>query len=167
VIRYLLLPLLTLLISTAHAALYKVQPGKLHQKGKIIVKILPDDVNFRVQMDYQVKKKDYVPVPEKLLNGSKTMDFPPAFRTEAGYKELERKKVMNVKKAQLRFKRRGDVAGLKNAYFIEVRPINKKSKVEIIYHPSLPSVGWYEVDITFLSKIPVLNGYELKAVLRR
>ncbi len=151
----------------ASSANYKVKPGKLHRKGKVIVNILPDAEQFRVKMDFDVKKKDYVPVPAKLLKGSTVMEFPNKFRTEAGYKELEKKKTMSIHKAELRFQKRSDAGGLKNAYFFEVRPTNKKSKIEIIYHPSLPSVGWLKVDITFLSNIPVLDGYELEAILKQ
>lgn len=151
----------------ANSANFKVKPGKLHRKGKVIVNILPDTEKFRVKMDFDVKKKDYVPVPAKLLRGSTVMEFPKKFRTEAGYKELEKKKDMSIYKADLHFVKKGNVGTLKDAYFFEVRPTNKKSKIDIIYHPSLPSVGWLEVDITFLSNIPVLDGYELEAVLKQ
>ncbi len=160
---FLLLPLAL----AANSANYKVKPGKLHSKGKVIVNILPDIEQFRVKMDFDVKKKGFVPVPAKLLRGSTVMEFPKEFRTEAGYKSLEKKKNISIHKADLRFRKRADVGKLKQAYFFEVRPTNKKTKIEIIYHPSLPSVGWLEVDITFLSKIPVLDGYELEAVLKQ
>lgn len=150
-----------------NSADFRVKPGKLHRKGKVIVNIVPDPEKFRVKMDYDVKKKDFVPVPSKLLRGSTIMEFPRKFQSEAGYKELEEKKVMDIHKARLIFVKRGDVGELKDAYFFEVRPTNKKSKIEIIYHPDLPSVGWLEVDITFLSNIPVLDGYELEAQLKR
>lgn len=163
IIAYLILPLAL----AANSANFKVKPGKLHRKGKVIVNILPDTEQFRVKMDFDVKKKDFVPVPGRLLRGSTVMEFPKKFRTEEGYKELEKKKVMSIHKAQLRFVKRDDVNGLKKAYFFEVHPTNKKSKIDIIYHPDLPSVGWYAVDITFISPIPVLNGYELEARLKR
>jgi hypothetical protein len=146
---------------------YKVLPGTLHQNGKVVVNVLPDQDHYRVKMDYDVKKKELVPVPDKLLHGSTVMEFPQKFRTEQGYKDLEQKKTMKIRKAELRFIKRADYKDLKDAYFIEVRPTNKKSRIDIIYHPSLPSVGWMKVEITFLSKIPVLNGYELEAVLKR
>lgn len=151
----------------ANSANYQIQPGKLHRKGKVIVNILPDPEKYRVKMDFNVKKKEYVPVPGKLLRGSTIMEFPKEFRTEKGYKNLEKKKKISIHKADLKFIKRADVGNLKDAYFFEVLPTNKKSKIEIIYHPTLPSVGWLEVDITFLSEIPVLNGYELEAKLRQ
>ncbi len=163
IICFLLLPLAL----AGNSANFKVKPGKLHRKGKVIVNILPDTEQFRVKLDFNVKKKEFVPVPSKLLKGSTVMEFPKKFRTEAGYKELEKKKDMSIHKANLHFVKRADVGALKKAYFFEVRPTNKKSKIDIVYHPSLPSVGWLEVDITFLSEIPVLDGYELKAVLKQ
>ncbi len=165
--RFLSIIFIFLFSLTAFSAVFKVKPGKLHKNGKVVVNILPDKTKYLVEMKYKVKKKDLVPVPQKLLEGTKVMEFPKKFRTEAGYKELEKKKHMDIPKADLNFIRRGDVAGLKNAYFFEVKPTNKKSKIDIIYHPSLPATGWYEVDITFLSKLPVLDGYVLKAQLNQ
>lgn len=72
---------------------------------------------------------------------------------------------MDSPKAELRFVKRGDFDGFKDAYYIEILPKNKKSKIDVVYHPSLPAVGWSEVTITFLSNIPVLNGYQLAAKL--
>ena len=167
VTHFLLVFILLPIAFAANSADYQVQPGKLHRKGKVIVNILPDQEKYRVKMDFNVKKKDYVPVPGKLLRGTTIMEFPKEFRTEKGYKELEKNKTMSIHKADLRFVKREDVGDLKQAYFFEVHPTNKKSKIDIIYHPKLPSVGWLEVDITFLSNIPVLDGYELEAKLRQ
>lgn len=159
--------LLPISLCAADSAVYQVKSGKLHRKGKIVVNVLPDPEKYRVKMDYKVKKKEFVPVPQKLLEGTKIMEFPLKFRTEEGYKELEKEKIMVIHKAQLRFRKRADVGKLQDAYFFEVLPTNKKSRIDIIYHPDLPSVGWLEVDITFLSNIPLLNGYEIEANLRR
>ncbi len=149
------------------SAVFKVQPGKLHKKGKVVVNILPDKEKYMVEMEYSVKKKDLVPVPQKLLEGTKVMEFPQKFRTVAGYKELEKKKHMDIPKADLNFIKRADIGDLKDAYFFEVKPTNKKSKIDIVYHPSLPATGWLQVDITFLSNLPVLDGYVVKARLNR
>jgi hypothetical protein len=146
---------------------YEVEKGSLHKGGKFVVRILPETDKYKVVMDYDVEKKGFVPVPAKLLKGTKEMEFPKEFRTEAGYKELEKKGTMDIPKAQLKFVSRGDDGDLKNAYFIQVLPTNKKSKIDIVYHPSLPSVGWNRVTITFISPFPILDGYELKAVLKR
>lgn len=162
----LVLMIFTLNTFSQNAADYSVQKGKLHKDGKVVIVILPDTAKYKVQMKYDVKKKSLVPVPSRLLKGKTVIEFPEIFRTEAGYKALEQNKIMEIPKARLKFIKRGHHKNLKNAYFIEVHPINKKSKIDIIYHPSLPAVGWSRVEITFLSDIPVLNGYELVAELK-
>lgn len=163
-----LILILLFLVSYAFAqseANYKVLKGKLHKAGTVKVQILPEPAKYKVQMDYDVKKKDWVPVPSKLLKGKTVMEFPEEFKTETGYQHLEKQKSMEIPKAILKFVKRADFGNLKNAYFIQVLPINKKTKIDIIYHPSLPSVGWEKVQITFISKIPLLDGYELVAKL--
>lgn len=145
---------------------YNVLAGKLHKSGKVRVHILPETAKFKVQMDYDVKKKDWVPVPSKLLKGKTVMEFPDEFKTEAGYQNLEKQKSMAIPKAILKFVKKADFGNLKNAYFIQVLPTNKKTKIDIVYHPSLPSVGWEKVQITFISKIPLLNGYQLIAKIK-
>lgn len=145
---------------------YKVLPGQLHRGGKILVNILPDPVKYKVKMEYQVKAKDLVPIPSKLLKGEKVMEFPPEFKTEAGYKGLEKNKQLEIPKARLVFVKRADFGKLKNAYYLQVLPTNKKTKIDIIYHPSLPSVGWGRVVITFISKFPILDGYEIVAEIK-
>lgn len=159
-----LIPLMMSLTTAAQTtAQYKVQKGSLHKGGKITVTVLPDTDKYKVEMKYDVEKKALVPVPGSLLKGKKAIEFPQQFRTAAGYKDLESKKEMEIPKAVLKFVKRADYKSFKDAYFIEVHPTNKKSKIDIIYHPSLPSVGWARVQITFISNIPVLSGYELIA----
>lgn len=153
--------------SSATFADYKIKRGKLHEGGKVHVEILPDVKEFKVLMTFAVKKKKMVPVPAKLLKGDTTMEFPQEFRTEKGYKHLEKEKMMEIPKAHLQFLKRVDIPGQKKqAYLLKVIPTNKKTEIEILYHPSLPAVGWEKVEITFISKIPLLNGYEVKAQLK-
>lgn len=162
-ILLLLIAVLPSLVLAQSSAEYKVSPGSLHKSGNVFITVLPDENLFKVKMDYKVKKKDLVPVSSSLLRGSKTFDFPNSFRTVAGYIDLQKKGSMEIPKAKLNFIRRGDIGELKDAYFIEVLPTNKKSKIDIVYHPSLPSVGWRSVKITFISPFPILDGYELYA----
>lgn len=154
-------------IGAESSADYKVLKGSLHKKGKVVIRVLPDTDKYKVVIDFDVEKKTFVPVPSSLLKGSKEFIFPNEFKTEAGYKELEKKQTMDIPKAKLQFVRRGDDGDLKNAYFLQVLPTNGKTKIDLVYHPSLPSVGWNKVTITFISPFPVLDGYELKAELRR
>lgn len=153
-------------LNAATSADYKIKKGKLHEGGKVHVEILPESEKFKVLMTFAVKKKKYVPVPEKLLKGDTTMEFPDEFRTEKGYKHLEQAKTLEIPKARLQFVKRVPLPNQKKeAYLLKVLPNNKKTEIEILYHPSLPSVGWERVDITFISKIPLLDGYEVKAEL--
>lgn len=149
------------------SAEYRVSSGSLHRSGKVQVTVLPEIETFKVKMEYQVRKKDLVPVPSSLLRGEKVFEFPAEFRTEVGYKELEKKGEMDIPKARLKFVKREDLGEMKGAYFIEVHPTNKKSRIDITYHPQLPSVGWNSIKITFISPFPILDGYQLKAELKR
>jgi hypothetical protein len=164
---FLLLAVVSLDASSATSADYKVTKGKLHQGGKVHVEILPVKEQFKVQMTFAIKKKKMVPVPAKLLKGDTIMEFPDEFRTEKGYKHLEEAKIIDIPKARLHFIKRIDLPGqTKQAYLLKVLPTNKKTEIEILYHPKLPAVGWEKVEITFISKIPLLNGYEVKAELK-
>ncbi len=142
---------------------FNVLPGRFHKGGEIIVTVLPDDKKFDVEIKFGVKKKGYVPVPSSILQGTKTYEFPVEFRTEAGYKTLQEKGTLEIPKAVLKFIKRLDEGELKQAYLIEVLPTNKKSMIEILYHPSLPSAGWKQIKLTMISNIPFLGGYELRA----
>jgi hypothetical protein len=148
-----------------YSADYKIASGKLHKKGTAKISVLPDTNKYHVKLSYKLKEKDFVPVPKKFLNDEKVMEFPKEFRTVAGYKHLESVKSLEVNKAVIHFERRGDFGELKNAYFIEVRPTNKKSKINIVYHPSLPDAGWKQVTIKMISNIALLDGYKLVANL--
>lgn len=152
--------------TSATFADYKIQKGKLHEGGKVHVEILPMKERFKVEMTFAVNKKKYVPVPDKLLKGKTIMEFPDEFRTEKGYKHLEQAKIIDIPKARLQFIKRMPLPNFKTAgYLLKVLPTNKKTEIEILYHPKLPSVGWEKVEITFISKIPLLDGYEVKAQL--
>lgn len=142
---------------------YEIKKGKLHKGGDVKVEILPDQEKFKVKMSYDVEKKDFVPVPSKLLKGKTIMEFPEQFRTEDGYIELERKKEMDIPKAKLKFVRRINLLDDKKAYQIKVLPTNNKTEIDITYNPDVPSVGWSKVKITFISRIPLLDGYEIVA----
>lgn len=144
---------------------YQIKPGKLHKKGTVTVSVRPDLRTYVVDINYHLKKKSMVPVPDSLLSGKKTMEFPPEFRTEQGYKNLEKNGTVDIPKARLHFVRRVELTGAKGAgYLLEVKPTNKKSKLAITYHPSLPGTGWQEVRITLLSALPVVDGYEIIAI---
>lgn len=162
---YILTGLLLLAASSfgSDSADYEIKKGKLHKGGDVKVEILPDREKFKVKMTFDVEKKEFVPVPSSLLKGKTVMEFPEAFRTEDGYIELERKKEMDIPKARLKFVRRINLLNNRRAYQIKVLPTNNKTEIDITYNPDLPSVGWSKVKITFISRIPLLDGYEIVA----
>ena len=139
--KWLLTFILLTLSALATAADYLIAPGKMHQGGSADIVILPDASRYRVRMSYKLKTKDFVPLPKKFLQDAKVMELPREFRTLAGYQQLEKLKRMTMPKAELRFQKRADLPGLRGAYVIEVLPTNKKSRIEIVYHPSLPASG--------------------------
>ena len=57
------------------------------------------------------------------------MEFPVEFRTVKGYQQLEKQKTIKTAKAHLKFVKRAESEGLKDAYFVDVFPTNKKSKI--------------------------------------
>lgn len=158
--------ILTSIVHAEDSADYKIKKGKLHKGGKVQVEILPETDTFKVKMTYDVEKKNLVPVPSSLLEGKTIMEFPEQFRTEEGYIELERKKVMDIPKARLKFVRRINLLKGGRAYVLKVLPTNNKTEIDITYNPALPSVGWSKVVITFISPIPVLDGYEIVAEIK-
>lgn len=155
--------ILALLLSPllAFGSHYQIQPGQLHDKGDVEVEVLPDPARYQVVLTYQLHKKAMVPVPDGLLKGKKELELPVEFRTEEGYRKLAQAKKLQIPKAELVFIKRGDFEGLKNAYFLEVLPTNKKSKLHIVYHPSLPATGWKQVTITLF--LPLIETYDLVA----
>lgn len=158
--------ILSFLTYSGEIANYKIKKGKLHKGGNVKVEILPVPGTFKVKMTYDVQKKDFVPVPSKLLKGKTVMEFPEKFRTEEGYRELEHKQIMEIPKARLKFIRRINHLGGKHSYVIKVLPKNNKTEIDITYGPHLPNVGWSKVVITFISSIPLLDGYEIEAELK-
>ena len=153
-----------LLASTTFAgelATYYIHKGKLHSGGKASVEIIEEsDVNFSVKMDYEIFKKILVPIPDNALKGDTIVYLPPQFSNEAGYMELEMKKVMEIDKATLKFIRKTKWKNLADAYQILILPKNGKSKIEVTYHPSVAAAGWAKIAITFISPLPILNGYQ-------
>lgn len=142
---------------------YHIEKGKLHTGGIASVEITESNTQkYTTKLNYEIYKKILVPIPDSQLKGETILDLPPEFRTEIGYMELETKGTMDIGDATLKFVRRLTWNHLVNAYEILILPKNGKSKIEIFYHPTLPAAGWGEVDITFISSIPVLNGYEVK-----
>src|SRR5690606_22585502 len=77
---------------------FNVKRGNHHKKASVVAKVLPEPKKFDVLLQFEVKKKSLVPVPDSLLKGSKTYELPIEFRTEEGYKKLEKNKELTIPK---------------------------------------------------------------------
>lgn len=153
-----------LFMSMAHAvpkAHYNILAGKLHKGGSAFTEVLPDTSKFTVRMGYQIEKKALAPVPSEYLKGEEIIDLPVQFKDERGYLELETKGTMSIPDGMIKFIKRTTIGDKKDAFLVVVLPKNGKSKIELVYHPELPSVGWGRMQVTFISKVPLLNGYEI------
>lgn len=149
--------------ASSQEAKYKIRPGKLHKGGNVLVSVLEDADNFKVKMRYEISKKTWLPVPANFLKGETIQDLPLPFKDERGYLELEQKGTITTSKVKITFIRRVHFKELQDAYEILVNPINGKFKTKIIYHPQLPSIGWANVEISFIDNNPLFNGYEVIA----
>lgn len=164
-----LIALLTLTLSLfafADVADYSVKEGKLHKGGMLKVETKEDSSEYQVKAQYEVYKRAWVPVPADQLKGDETTTLPSQFKDERGYLELEQKGEMVIHKAKIKFIKRADYKEYKNAYVIEVLPENGKSKTIVTYHPEVKAAGWAKVEITFISNIGMLNGYQLIAEIK-
>lgn len=160
--------LMLLFCSSALAAIesasYHIHKGSLHKGGSATIEITEKNKQkFSAKMSYDLKKKALVPIPKKVLKGETVIELPPEFKDKRGYAKLEKKGFMEVPKARLQFIKRMNWKGKEGAYDILIIPNNGKSRIEVVYHPSLPAAGWGQVVITFISPYPILNGY--KAVI--
>lgn len=160
--------IITLLTSQfVHAkANYKIAEGKLHKGGSATVAVVDNAKAHTLKMSYRLQKKGLVPVPSHHLSGETLIDLPVQFKDERGYLELEQKKKMDVEGAKLVYLGRTVInKELDDAHKILVTLKNGKGKVEVIYHPQLPEAGWHKLSLTFISKIPLLDGYQVMGEL--
>lgn len=151
---------------SAPKARYEIQSGKLHKGGNAYTEVMPDESKYIVRINYDIDKKSWAPVPSDVLKGEHIFELPLQFKDERGYLELETMGSMTIPDGIIKFVKRTTIANKKDAFEVLVLPKNGKSKIELIYHPELPSIGWGQVKITFLSKAPVLNGYEVVLKLK-
>ena len=148
-------------LSAQDIANYHILKGKLHSGGVARIEITKNSTEqFSTKMNYEIYKKVLVPIPDDVLKGETIIELPPEFRDERGYMELQTKGSMQIEDAKLQFMKRVAWRNHKDAYQILILPKNGKSKIEVTYHPDLPAAGWGRIIITFISKVPLLNGYQ-------
>lgn len=147
-------------------AQYRILEGKLHKGGSASVEVKEDPTRFITFMTYDIKKKSWAPLPSSALQGDSQVELPELFKDERGYLELEMKGEIQVEDAILKYVRRTDWRSFKDAHLVQVFPKNGRSRMDIIYHPTLPGAGWGWIKVVFISSIPLLNGYEAQMELR-
>lgn len=147
----------------------KVLPGTLHKGGYLNVQILLIDESsqtMNVELDYQVIPKALVPIPAQYLEGKYVVALPLPFQDERGYIELERAKKLELKKASVEFVEKTAIKGLQNGYKIRVTTINGRSVLDLYYHPSLPELGWGQIELLMSTNLPIVGNYILRAELK-
>lgn len=154
------------LTSAGEVANYHIEKGKLHSGGRARVVVMENTPEkFIVKLTYEIFKKILVPIPEDQLKGETLFELPAEFRDERGYLELETKGSIELEDATLKFVKRLKWNNLSDAYQVLILPKNGKSKIEAIYHPSIPAAGWAHIKVTFINNIPIFNGYQIVIVL--
>lgn len=157
----LILFIITTTLFAGDTAKYHILKGKLHSGGKASIEITENSPEkFVAKMNYEIYKKILVPIPDDVLKGETIIELPPEFRDERGYMELEAKGSMDIEDAKLQFIKRVKWQKYNDAYQVLILPKNGKSKIQAIYHPSVAAAGWAQVIVTFISKVPLLNGYQ-------
>lgn len=158
--------LFTVNVFASNKAHYTILEGKFHKGGTAYTEVLPNSKSFIVRMGYEISKKALVPVPSEYLKGEETIELPSMFQDERGYLELEAKGQIKLEDGVIKFVKRTNAGKLKDAYEVVVLPKNGRSKIEVVYHPELPSVGWSNMKVTFISKIPMLDNYQILMVIK-
>lgn len=158
--------LFTVNVFASVKASYNILEGKLHKGGSAYTEVIPNSQKFAVRMGYEIKKKPLVPVPSEYLKGEEIIDLPLMFQDERGYLELEAKGEIRIENGVIKFVKRTTAGKIKDAYEVLVLPKNGRSKIEIVYHPELPSVGWSKMKVIFISKIPLLDNYQIQMVIK-
>lgn len=148
-------------LAAIEGASYHILKGSLHKGGSARIEVTEKTKQkFSAKMSYDIKKRALAPIPKKVLKGETLIELPAEFKDKRGYARLEKKGFMEVPKARLQFIKRMNWKGKDGAYDILIIPNNGKSRIEVVYHPSLPAAGWGQVVITFISPYPILNGYK-------
>lgn len=145
---------------------FQIPEGRLHKSGKATVEILNTN-RFVTRITYALEKKGWVPlVSNDDLKGVTEVELPEIFRDERGYLELEMKKLIHFPQGSVRFLKRTDWKQYRDGFLIEIIPASGKARLEAIYHPDIPGVGFGDMDMTITSAVPGLNGYRVKFLLR-
>lgn len=142
---------------------YFIQGGSLHQGGDLMIELLSKG---KLRLEFAIKKRTLVPVPDKYLKGSYQLDIPSEFSREEGYLALENQKSREWGPLILSHQGRVDFYHWTNCHCIEVQLKNGKAQGEILFHPEMSGCGWIRISLTIHSKLPLLQNYNLEAIVK-
>lgn len=146
---------------------FKILRGTLHTGGSLSVEtgaVINSGKDINLMFKYKINKKGLVPVPSEYLQGDYKQVMPVLFLDERGYIELARVKKMKVPEATLIYLGKTNLGANKNAYKVKIAADNKKSEIEIIYHPHLDGMGWGHLKLTIFTGVPLLGNYVIEGV---
>lgn len=146
---------------------FKILRGKLHTGGSLTVEtgaVMNQGKDINLMFKYKINKKGLVPVPSEYLQGDYKQVMPVMFLDERGYIELSRVKKMKVPEATLIYLGKTQIGTLQNAHKVKIVADNKKSEIEITYHPHLDGMGWGYLKLTIFTPIPLLGDYVIEGV---
>ena len=150
------------------ASTYEIVPGKLHKGGSLVA--TPDSEavpgTTTISIEYEIIRKNLVPIPNSYLRGTYEQSLPSEFLEEAGYLELETLGALEVDGATLVHQGRIPLRNLSDAHSIQIIPDNGKSEIFLLYHPSLPGLGWDQIKLVLHTNLPILGDYLIEGLLR-
>jgi len=167
--KYFLMGLFMTINSMAsETSTFNILPGKLHKGGFLTAtpQVETNSENILVDFNYEIKKKDLVPVPSQYLKGNYQQKLPAIFLDERGYLELEKSKSMHIDDATVFHMGRTNLNGLNDAHLIRIVTDNKKSEMLLTYHPTTQAQGWDHITLTLHTDLPLLNDYVIEGKLR-
>jgi hypothetical protein len=145
---------------------FEILPGRLHKGGTMDVRVLSIDPVAKTMVvffEYKILKRQLAPIPSEFLKGDLTQELPLKYEDERGYLELEIKKSELVSNAILKHLGRVQFDGSQDAHKVSIEPNNGKSVIQLIYHRSLPGLGWNSIKLMLRTSLPGLKEYQVEA----
>jgi hypothetical protein len=148
-------------------SVFGILPGKLHKGGTLTATPSETDIPgmIRILIDYEITKKTLVPVPSAYLTGNYAQVLPEEFLKEDGYLALEQAGAIEAQDSTVIHQGRVPFRNLGNAHLIQIIPNNGKFEIHLVYHPSIPGLGWDEVKLILHTGIPLLGNYWIEGTL--
>ncbi len=148
---------------------FAILPGKLHKGGQLTATASESDIPgmIRIKVEYEITKKNIVPVPSGYLSGTYEQLLPEEFLKEEGYLELEEVGAIEAEGATIIHQGRIPDRTHADAHLIQIIPDNGKYEFHLVYHPGNPGLGWDQVKLILRTGIPLLGNYWIEGELVR